>query len=54
MINPDDFVELFGLVPEILRPYLPSFRHALVDLARVADDRLSAEPRLRAHLKALK
>ena len=33
---------------------LPSFRHALVDLACVADDRLSADPRLRAHLKALK
>jgi predicted transposase YdaD len=49
-----EFVELFGLVPEILRPYLPSFRHALVDLACVADNRLSAEPRLRAHLKALK
>ncbi len=49
-----EFVELFGLVPEILRPHLPSFRHALVDLACVADDRLSAEPRLRAQLKALK
>lgn len=49
-----EFMELFGVVPEILRPHLPSFRHALVDLACIADDRLSAEPRLRAHLKALK
>jgi predicted transposase YdaD len=49
-----EFVDLFGPVPEVLRPHLPSFRHALVDLACVADDRLSAEPRLRAHLKALK
>lgn len=49
-----EFVDLFGAVPELLRPNLPSFRHALVDLARVADDRLSAEPRLRAYLKALK
>lgn len=32
----------------------PSFRHVLVDLGRVADERLSAQPRLRAHLKALK
>lgn len=49
-----EFVELFGLVPEILRPHLPSFRHVVVDLACVEDDdRLSAEPRLRAHLKAL-
>ena len=49
-----EFVDLFGPVPEVLRPHLPSFRHALVDLACLADDRLSAEPRLRAHLKALK
>ncbi len=49
-----EFVDLFGTVPEVLRPYLPSFRHALVDLACTADDRLSAESRLRAHLKALK
>jgi predicted transposase YdaD len=49
-----EFVDLFGVVPEILRPHLPSFRHVLVDLGRVADERLSAQPRLRAHLKALK
>jgi hypothetical protein len=49
-----EFVDLFGAVPEILRPHLPSFRHMLVDLGRVADERLSAQPRLRAHLKALK
>ena len=47
-------MDLFGAVPEILRPHLPSFRHVLVDLGRVADERLSAQPRLRAHLKALK
>src|SRR5262249_19656234 len=28
-----EFADLFGTVPEPLRPYLPSFRHALVDLA---------------------
>jgi len=49
-----EFLDLFGAVPEILRDHLPSFRHALVDLEGVADDRLSADPRLRAHLKALK
>jgi predicted transposase YdaD len=49
-----EFVDLFGAVPEILRPHLPSFRHVLVDLGRVADERLSTQPRLRAHLKALK
>jgi len=26
-----EFVDLFGDVPDALRPYLPSFRHALVD-----------------------
>jgi predicted transposase YdaD len=52
--NSCEFVDLFGAVPEILRPHLPSFRHVLVDLGRVADERLSAQPRLRAHLKALK
>jgi hypothetical protein len=41
-------------VPAPLNPYLPSFRHALVDLARVEDPVLSAEIRLRAFLKALK
>jgi Putative transposase, YhgA-like len=49
-----EFVDLFGAVPGILRPHLPSFRHVLVDLGRVADEHLSAQPRLRAHLKALK
>lgn len=49
-----EFVDLFGATPEILRPHLPSFRHGLVDLASMPDDRLSGEPRLRAHLKALK
>jgi Putative transposase, YhgA-like len=27
-----EFVSLFGNVPDPLRPYLPNFRHALVDL----------------------
>jgi predicted transposase YdaD len=49
-----EFVDLFGAVPEVLRPHLPSFRHVLVDLVHIADDVLSAEPRLRAYLKALK
>jgi predicted transposase YdaD len=49
-----ELVDLFGSVPEELRPYLPSFRHALVDLARMDDEALSGEARLRAFLKALK
>lgn len=49
-----EFADLFGPVPEPLRPYLPSFRHALVDLAHVDDSDLSTEVRLRAFLKALK
>jgi predicted transposase/invertase (TIGR01784 family) len=51
---PTEFVDLFGAVPEPLRRYLPSFRHALVDLARIDDKRLSGEARLRAFLTALK
>src|SRR3984893_11163627 len=49
-----EFADLFGTVLAPLSPYLPSFRHALVDLARVEDPALSAEVRLRAFLKALK
>jgi predicted transposase/invertase (TIGR01784 family) len=49
-----EFVDLFGPVQEDLRPYLLSFRHALVDLARMDDEALSGEARLRAFLKALK
>jgi hypothetical protein len=49
-----DFADLFSTVPEPLRPYLPSFRHALVDLALTDDQALSAKTRLRAFLKALK
>jgi Domain of unknown function (DUF4351) len=41
-------------VPTPLRPYLPAFRHALVDLAATPDESLSAMARLRACLKALK
>jgi hypothetical protein len=41
-------------VPAPLRPYLPAFRHALVDLAATQDEALSATARLRAFLKALK
>jgi predicted transposase YdaD len=47
-----EFVDLFGAAP--LRPYLPAFRHALVDLAAKQDGDLSATARLRAFLKALK
>jgi hypothetical protein len=49
-----EFADLFGSVPEPLRPYLPSFQHALIDLAPMDDRSLSAEARLRAFLKALK
>lgn len=49
-----EFIDLFGKVPEALRPYLVSFRHALVDLAQIQDDALSADLRLRAYLQALK
>jgi predicted transposase YdaD len=49
-----EFVDLFGAVPAPLRPYLPAFRHALVDLAATPDDALSDTARLRAFLKALK
>jgi Putative transposase, YhgA-like len=49
-----EFVDLFGAVPEPLRQYLPSFRHALVDLAKVDDERLSEDLRLRAFLATLK
>jgi len=49
-----EFADLFGVVPEALCPYLPSFRHALVDLAGKDGWALSTEVRLRAYLKALK
>lgn len=49
-----EFTDLFGAVPDPLRPYLPSFRHALVDLTRINDQELSERVRLRAFLKALK
>ena len=48
------FADLFGRVPEPLRPYLVSFRHVLVDLARIEDDALSRHARLRTFLKGLK
>jgi hypothetical protein len=47
-------VDLFGSVPEPLRFYLPSFRHALVNLGQIEDQELSGQARLRAFLKALK
>jgi hypothetical protein len=49
-----EFVDLFGCVPEPLRPYLPSFRHALVNLGQIEDQELSGQTRLRAFLRALK
>jgi predicted transposase/invertase (TIGR01784 family) len=48
------FADLFGELPAPIRQYLPSFHHALVDLARIDDGALSAQVRLRAFLKALK
>lgn len=49
-----EFSDLFGTIPPPLHPYLPSFRHALVDLAPMEDPSLSDQVRLRAFLKALK
>ena len=49
-----DFGDLYGTVSDSLRPYLITFRHALVDLARIDDDALSQHLHLRAFLKALK
>jgi predicted transposase/invertase (TIGR01784 family) len=50
-----EFRDLFGSVPEVLRPYLPSFQHVLVDLSRIDDpELLSSQVRLRAFLKTLK
>ena len=49
-----EFADLFGTVPEPLRRYLPSFRHALVDLGKIDDDALSAQASLRTYLKAAK
>lgn len=37
-----------------MRPYLPSLRHALVDLPQIDDHALSADARLRSFLKTLK
>src|SRR5262249_22247937 len=44
----------FGDTPAALRPYLPTFRHALVDLATTPDRALSTMDRLRSLLMALK
>jgi hypothetical protein len=49
-----EFQDLFGAVPEPLRPYTISFSHALVDFAQIEDNALSSHIRLRAFLKALK
>jgi predicted transposase YdaD len=49
-----EFADLFGTVPQPLQPYLPSFRHALVDLGPIEDQSLPDHVRLRAFLKALK
>jgi predicted transposase/invertase (TIGR01784 family) len=49
-----EFQDLFGEIPAPLRPYTVSFRHALIDFARIEDNALSAHVRLRAFLKALK
>jgi len=47
-------LQLLRYVVRILIQYIPSFRHALVDLAPMDDRTLSVETRLRAFLKALK
>jgi len=49
-----EFQDLFGAVPGPLRPYMISFRHALVDFAAIEDNALSKHLRLRTFLKALK
>jgi predicted transposase YdaD len=49
-----EFADLFGTPAEPLRPHLPAFRHALVDLGQVPDRDLSGHTRLRAFLKPLK
>ena len=49
-----EFVDLFGDVPEPMRAYLPSFRHALVDVGAVDDGSLSGLVRLRRLLQVLK
>ena len=50
-----EFADLFGgTVPEQLRRYLLSFRHALVDLGQTDDDALSTQAPLRTYLKAAK
>jgi predicted transposase YdaD len=49
-----EFIDLFGSAPEALRPYLVSFRHALVDLKQMDDRALSTDPRLRGYLSVMK
>jgi len=49
-----DFADLFGPVPDALRPYLPQFHHAPVDLIGISDSELSADAALRMRLKAMK
>jgi len=41
-------MDLFGIVPESLRPYVPNFRHALIDLAQMDDRELSSDASLQA------
>jgi hypothetical protein len=47
-------LRVIGDAPAALRPYLPAFQHALVDLAATPDEALSTIARLRALLAALK
>jgi Putative transposase, YhgA-like len=49
-----DFGELYGAVPDALRPYLMSFQHVLIDLAKIEDSALSAHSRPRSFFKAMK
>jgi predicted transposase/invertase (TIGR01784 family) len=49
-----ELIDIFGNVPDAVRPYLTSFRHAMVDLAASDEGSLSADVRLDAYLKAMK
>jgi predicted transposase/invertase (TIGR01784 family) len=51
---PDEFAELFGPCPGQLAPFVPHFRHALVDLVLIPDAELSRDPELQALLLVMK
>ena len=51
---PTAFTGMFGELPAALRRHLPEFDYVLVNLRRIADDRLSRHLRLRAFLTVMK